>query len=74
MKVKFRVIKRSTAPEHRGCKKFRWLGQRFSCAGHALAALINVIGQLKCDWDRIDIQLIQGKEEGGGKAREGLSR
>jgi len=63
IKVSWRVIKRNTAPEHCGTKKFRWLGQRFSCVGEALAILLNAIAQLNCDWREIHIRLVRGKEE-----------
>ena len=67
VKVSWRVLKRNTTPEHCKTKKFRWLGQRFSCVGEALCTLINNIAQLRCDWTEIHIRLVRGKEEGGGE-------
>ena len=66
IKVSWRVIKRNTAQEHCKTKKFRQLGQRFSCVGQALATILNAIAQLRCDWTEIDIRLVRRKEEGGG--------
>ena len=67
MRVKWRVVWETTAVEHRECKKWRWLGQEFSCVGEALVRLINAAAQLKRDWREIHIRLVRGKEEGGGK-------
>lgn len=63
IKASWRVIKKNTAPEHCETKKFRWLGQRFSCAGEALVKLINAVSQLNCEWKEIHIRLVRGKEE-----------
>jgi len=68
IRVRWRVIKRNTAPEHRETKKFRAFGQRFDCVGHALATLINAIGQLSCDWSEIHIRLT--REGGDGREAE----
>ncbi len=63
IRVSWRVIKTNTVPEHRETKKFRPLGQRFSCVGEALCTLINAIAQLTCDWSEIHIRLVRGKEK-----------
>ncbi len=70
MEIQLRIIKSTTAFEHRETKKFRSLDKAFESAAHALYFLICYIAGLACDWDRIDFRLIRRKEERGGEAKE----